>query len=329
MVLDQGSLLRVVSWNIDFMAAGRAKRASSAMDHLEEAFEDPPLPLVIMLQEVHCESLLAILEHPWIRKNFVLSDVSAPQSYFTLMMVSRRIQSENWFRVPLQSRMKRDILAVDIPISHSGSESAGPKKILRLCTTHLESLWEPEGEELRPHQLAQISALLKAPPTCVTQIIGGLVGGDMNHISPLDSASHKTGNVELYDVWEDTALPPIPPRKPFQKDLTFGRAKANTWGYQSQGAKSRKRLDKFFYTGSVDTIALAEVQDLTGKIGRLGIGLKTKVEVWEDKRTRLHLDKKRFLDGMYCSDGSSEGVFKEVDAWVSDHFGIAIGIRVR
>ncbi len=36
--LDQGNLLRVVSWNIDFRSPGLANHASSAMDHLKESF---------------------------------------------------------------------------------------------------------------------------------------------------------------------------------------------------------------------------------------------------------------------------------------------------
>jgi hypothetical protein len=67
---------------------------------------------------------------------------------------------------------------------------------------------------------------------------------------------------------------------------------------------------------------------LTGKIRRLGIGLKTKVKVWEDKKTRLYLDKKKLLDGMYRLNSGSKYVFKEINTWVSDYFGIAIGIRI-
>ena len=116
----QGRLLRVVSWNLDFMAPGRARRASAAMAHLKEVFGDPPPPLVIMLQEVNSQSLAAILTHSWIRNNFVLSNVEAPQNYFTLMMVSQQVQAETWFRMPFPSRMDRDALVVDIPILSSG-----------------------------------------------------------------------------------------------------------------------------------------------------------------------------------------------------------------
>ena len=294
--LDQGRLLKVVSWNIDFMAPGPAERASAAMAYLKEVFGDPPLPVVIMLQETHWQSLTAILADSWIRKNFVLSNIDAPQSYFTLMMVSQHFQAENWFRVPFQSRMGRDALVVDIPISSLDRESKHLKRYLRLCTTHLESSPEFEGYELRPRQLAQVSALLKAPPTHRAQILEGIVGGDMNSISPLDATSHKACNVDLRDVWENTDPSPIPPLKPFQKDLSYGRARCNTWGYQSPHARTRKRLDKFFYTGSVDVVAPAEAQDLAGRVGRLGIDLKTMVEVWEFETKAFQVSKGRLLE---------------------------------
>ena len=106
--------------------------------------------------------------------------------------------------------MGRDALLVDVPISPNRGDSRHSKRILRLCTTHLESLWEPEGHEFRPRQLAQISALLKAHSGHGIEIAGGLVGGDMNPISPLDFACHSTSDVDLCDVWEDMSPPSEP-----------------------------------------------------------------------------------------------------------------------
>ena len=320
------------------MAPGRAKRTSAVMDYLKDLFGDPPPAMVVMLQEVHDHSLTAILAHQWIRKNFVLSNAEAPQRYFTIVMVSRHLRAENWFRVPFQSRMERDALVVDIELSNLKGELDYPKRYLRLSTTHLESLPETEGDELRPRQLAQISALLKAPSTHRAQIIGGIVGGDMNAISPTDAFTHKAHDIDLHDVWEDTPPSPIPARKPFQKDLTYGKAKGNTWGYQSQRANSRKRLDKFFYTGLVETMALVEPQDLTGKVGRLGIGIKTNIQVWEYEEIvkglrivrgmpREYPIKRRF-DTEQQSKILINGERKEIDTWISDHFGIAIGVKV-
>ena len=129
--------------------------------------------------------------------------------------------------------------------------------------------------------------------------------------------------------------------KLFQKDLTYGRAKGNTWGYQSAGPRGRKRMDKVLYTGSVGTEALSEAQDLSGKIGRLGIGLKTEVEVMANENKRFRVLRGRIVEESYeyyydiqrehffPHDGHKIGVRKTIDGWVSDHFGIAIGIRVR
>ena len=255
------------------------------------------------------------------------------------MMVSQQVQTETWFRMPFPSQMDRDALVVDIPVLPLGKEGEHPSKFLRLCTTHLESLPETEGPERRSLQLALISALLKAPSTARAQIVAGLVGGDMNPISPIDFASHEAEDVKLRDVWEETPAPPIPLRKPFQKDLTYGRARGNTWGYQSRAARNRKRLDKFFYTGSAETVPLPEAQDLTGKIGRLGMAVKTRVEVWESERVQLLIVKGKFvrksvvrqvdLDSPWRKSLDKTRVRKEIDAWVSDHFGITVGFRVR
>ncbi len=316
------------------MAPDRRKRALSAMTHLKDVFGDPPPPSVIMLQEVDSDSLAAILEHSWIKKNFAISNVDAPERYFTLIMVSQHLQAESWFRFPLPSNMGRDALVVDVPISPIGGDSEHSKRILRLCTTHLESLWEDEGHELRPRQLAQISALLKAPSKHGVEIVGGLVGGDMNHMSPLDLTCHKTSVIDLRDVWEDTPPLPSPRLKPFQKDLTYGRAKGNTWGYHSERPRTRKRMDKFFSTGSVDTEALGEAKDLTGKVGRLGIGLKTKVEVLDRSWPGFRIVRGKVVDETHHEyydpqRVSRSGVRKFIDGWVSDHFGIVVGIRVR
>ena len=160
----------------------------------------------------------------------------------------------------------------------------------------------------------------------------------MNPISPIDAASHEAEDVKLRDVWEETPAPPIPLLKPFQKDLTYGRARGNTWGYQSRSRSNRKRFDKFFYTGSAETVPLPEAQDLTGKIGRLGIAVKTRVEVWESEQVEFLIVKgkpvrKSVVEHVDLDSPLRKlletGVRKEIDTWVSDHFGITVGFRVR
>ncbi|KAI1466836.1 uncharacterized protein F4812DRAFT_433014 [Daldinia caldariorum] len=310
--LKRGDILKIASWNLLFSVPAAAARASAALAYLQTMFGQEPHNLVVMLQELRRESLEAILEDKWARQNFSLSDTEPPgfhyaddesfdrkpsripSGYFTLMMVSRNLPISNCFRVPFVSEMGRDALVVDIPVSEDHDPET-PKRSLRLCTTHLESLYT--GRELRFLQLVQVSALLKGNSSSQGQrIYGGLVGGDMNSTDVSEHNAHRAPEVGLKDVWEDEPAPTPPGRKPFQKDLTYGKARGNTWGYQCNGAKSRRRLDKFLYTGSIETFALSEAQDTTGKLGRFGIGLKTKV-------------------------GSN-------DVWVSDHFGIAVGIKI-
>jgi tyrosyl-DNA phosphodiesterase 2 len=257
--------------------------------------------------------------------------------YFTVMMVPRQFGQINCFRIPFRdSIMGRDALCVDIPVSSpDGDKALGP--FLRLCTTHLESLMDkPE----RGFQLATISRLLKGEAE--KGIVAGFVGGDMNANDASEHENHKAADVELKDAWEDVPHPPVPKLKPFQKDLTYGRAKGNTFGYQSTKMNNRKRLDKFFYTGLLETIALTEPQDVTGKVGRLGIGLTTEVVAWECEKTELRVvrgklvektfkeyysDRQMETHRKYRKENWPEPVRRKIDAWVSDHFGIATGTR--
>lgn len=134
-------------------------------------FGEEPHELVVMFQELRQESLEAVLEDGWARQNFVPSDTKLPTwfdggneslrsgRYFTALMVSKPLPISNYFRDPFVSKMRRDALVVDTPISgdHGPIES---KELFGLCTTHLESLYA--GKEFHFRQLAVISALLKS-----------------------------------------------------------------------------------------------------------------------------------------------------------------------
>jgi tyrosyl-DNA phosphodiesterase 2 len=162
--LRRGDILKIASWNLFFSIPAAAARASAAIAYLRTTFGHEPRNLVVMLQELRQESLGVILEDKWAQQNFILSDREPPYflyrdnqsfdeetdcisgQYFTLMMISRTLPISNCFRVPFVSEMGRDALVVDIPVSedHGLKES---KRSLRLCTTHLESLYT--GKELR------------------------------------------------------------------------------------------------------------------------------------------------------------------------------------
>ena len=100
-------------------------------------------------------------------------------------------------------------------------------------------------------------------------------------------------------------------------------------------------MDKPLYTGSVDTEALSEAQDFSGKVGRLGIGLKMKDEVLACYSTSSHVVGEKIAKGihhdwyeehkrqLYSKPLIESHVRHFTDKWVSDHFGIAVGIRER
>ena len=376
--VERGSIIKVVSWNI-YMKAPDPARVSATLTYLRSRFGNIPCRQVIMFQEVRLESLQAILDDPWVQTNFVVSNVCPPDSlytgfssesfvtkrldwtavyYFTLMLVSKDMDILDCFRVPFITRMGRDALALDIRVCSPGlqAQALQPEQqqlphSVRLCTTHLESLWENKRLALRPGQLASLSAVLKDTPSPKSNSIGGLVGGDMNAIEDTEHEWHKQPGVDLRDVWEDVPAPPIPKRKGGQRDYTNGRARGATWGCHTHGSRRFRRFDKFFYAGLVEAVALSETDDVTGKLGRLGIDLKTEVDAWEveeklvalkrgkyiektssrflsDKEIQWRLDRKKECVSKGMAWTRPDPVRKRSSIWVSDHFGIAVGIKV-
>jgi hypothetical protein len=102
-------------------------------------------------------------------------------------------------------------------------------------------------------------------------------------------------------------------------------------------------MDKFFYTGSVET-AVDDAQDVLGRLRRLGMGIKTEVEGWELETERLYPIVKGRLVNKLCKEYISEELAlrlpdrglsngqrlsrTKMEGWVSDHFGIVVGIRI-
>ena len=117
-----------------------------------------------------------------------------------------------------------------------------------------------------------------------------MVGGDMDIIEQEEHAFHKVDDVDLKDVWEETAPSPGPIQVIPQEDLTYGREPGGTWGYQWIRRVEGRRTNEFLCTGRLEIVALDEGQDHSGKIGGQGIGLKTDVEAWEHVRTETSLD---------------------------------------
>jgi hypothetical protein len=209
----------------------------------------------------------------------------------------------------LPSEMGRDALFIDIQLhpTHRRPNSE-TKDVLRLCTTHLESL--EEGACLRRRQLELISQELNKDGG-MTNVIAGLVGGDMNAIHDVEHMLHR--QMGLKDAWEETLLTHPPNSKRSEVDPSYGRISGHTWGYQSNMTKwAPSRFDKFMYTGCIKTVPLSETQGSGGELGRIGIGLTADVP----------------LKVGYMGQHPPKPDDTIQKTWVSDHFGIAIGIKV-
>ncbi|KAI0719266.1 Endonuclease/exonuclease/phosphatase, partial [Cerioporus squamosus] len=241
--------LRIISWNVDFMAPDPAGRMARILDHLQEwVLTYCPKPSCILLQELTEESFEALLRSDWVQEHFVVTPPNTKRwrtSYGLATLVSRHARVRNAQMLQFhRTTMGRGALFVDIEMFVPGS--MGETRVVRIANTHLESL--PEGERSRPAQLCAIADLLR--DKAVTG--GGLVGGDMNMIGPADQDIHVRAGLI---------------------DGCANETPADyTWGWQPRTRFPPGRLDRIFFRG--DRIQWSPVQ----VIGR---GVKTRdTEQW-------------------------------------------------
>ncbi|KAF2421099.1 hypothetical protein EJ08DRAFT_523001 [Tothia fuscella] len=301
--LQSNTVLKIVSWNIDFSSPRPAERASAAMAHLQSILGEGAANLVVLLQEVCADPVEQIMQTRWVQKNFIPSGhippqitqggIPRPARYFTMIMTPKGTEIAGAFRLPLTSNMGRDALFVDIAVCSDGQPSDhDDRQVFRLCTTHLESL--SEGVALQKQQLQVIANSLKESGE--TPSIAGLVGGDMNATHDSEHTLHH--EVGLEDAWQRRKIDKLDETSKSVDDT--GKAHGHTWGYQSNGTRFPPvRFDKFMYTGGIEVSPLAEFESTGETVGRLGIGLRLR--------------------------NSPEG---RSNTWVSDPSGIATGIKV-
>lgn len=142
--------------------------------------------------------------------------------------------------------MSRDALFVDLKVvlpRSVGAKGRSRSGTFRVGNTHLESL-EGHGTVVRPMQLATVRDILGMPG-----VHAGIVGGDMNAITPEDqNVPQKIG---MRDLWAGE-----------EGDL------GATWGYQPRGRYIPKRVDKILVVGGVGLVEDSSVEFV-------GVGLKT------------------------------------------------------
>lgn len=250
---------------------------------------------MLLFQEVHIRALEAILANPWVRGEFIITNIvpmSYAEKYGTVTLISRCLAPalERAFRVVFQnSVMGRDALFVDLRIERppfhtavgasavsaavagaaaaEGDEGGACVGVLRIANTHLEWLTEDEAV-VRYVQLKEVHKVLFTQGVYV-----GVVAGDMSATDPEDEVMAE--KVGFTDLWETGG-----------NDRSGGQ----TWGYQPQCVFEPGRLDKILACGN-----------LLGMVSRAGVetvGVGCDIEL----------------------DGKS--------LWVSDHYGLMWTVKL-
>lgn len=285
--------LNIYSWNIDFSTPNNPERTRSGMNYLRSILSSSPLsPTIILLQEITYEGLEEIFDHAFIQQHFYVTE-RPNKGYFTTTLVSKGVPISGLMRIPFEfSQMGRDVLYVDVLISGGG--------VLRVANTHLESLEDPRKK--RQAQLTQIAEVLRE-----RGVVAGIVGGDMNAITPYDSEYPQFPEIALSDVWDLQRQ-----RVTVDEEDRDAGEKGNTWGYQtSPNRYGIQRLDKFFYTGGleflpVDTISAHGVSGNGRILGMIGVGAKYEYNEETDE----------------VPEGN-----KDI-SWITDHYGLAVKVAV-
>ncbi|KAI0359893.1 hypothetical protein OH77DRAFT_1419244 [Trametes cingulata] len=240
--------LRLITWNVDFMAPGSRERLLCILSYLQKSvLSSPPEPSCILLQELEEDSLDALLSHEWVRKYYAVIPPTCEYwrvHYGNATLVSRSIPFQNPQMLDFaNSRMGRSAIFVDIPILSPNTEGV---RTVRVANAHLESLLQ--GTPARPDQLKAIAELLTAK-----DVNAGVVGGDMNMIG--DSRDQ---NIHVAAGLDDACL--------FRDDPS-----SHTWGYQPPCQYPPRRMDRVFFVGERLIVDSVEV---------IGKGLRTKDGRW-------------------------------------------------
>jgi hypothetical protein len=106
-LLSLADMVQLFSWNIYFPGAGRQKRATAAIDHISTFCSKQPMhtqKIIVLLQEVHEESLREITNHPWVKDNFQVSNTVPPSRYFTLLLFAKEFAPGRLLTTKQESR---------------------------------------------------------------------------------------------------------------------------------------------------------------------------------------------------------------------------------
>lgn len=246
------SNLRLLTWNIDFMAPFPQARMASALSYLQTVVEGIPAStaVVICLQELRqdmpinfdrleksfdpqiADDLRQIASAEWIQDRFLVTDLTTDHwrcGYNSVTLVDRRLGISEVSRLPFVSEYNREALLVDIPVPPSGGRADGEAGsrpfILRLCNVHLDSM--AGKPPMRPIQWKACAKYLQDESNGV---VGGILAGDCNANQEYDLTQPEDNGFK--DAYLEMGGKESDPD-------------GHTWGPQSRSSRfPHKRMDK-------------------------------------------------------------------------------------
>lgn len=240
--------LRLLTWNIDAFGDRQESRLEGILFKLQQMLADGNGPNVIFFQEVSRKALAYLLQHAWIRENWILSEADetswADVPFATMTLLSRsqfgdiisepelassRSTADSTYnepyyslgpvwRIKYPSRFNRDALCCDILWNRTVR--------IRLVNIHLDSL--PIQPNLRPRQIAIAASLVRT-----AGLDYGAIAGDWNPVTEDDKSLVQQN--ELVDAWD--YLHP------------GGGYDGFTWGLDGRAPFPPGRLDKIAVLG--------------------------------------------------------------------------------
>lgn len=311
------SNIRLLTWNIDFMAPFPQARMASALAHLRAVVEGTPAStaVVICLQELRqdmpvdlgrlgsasfdpqvADDLRQLASAGWVQERFLVTDLTTDHwrcGYNSVTLVDRRLGVAGVSRLPFVSEYKREALLVDIPVApppsggraEEGPETGRGRSVLRLCNVHLDSM--AGKPPMRPIQWKACAKYLQDESDGV---IVGILAGDCNANQDYDlTLPEENGFKDAY--------------------LEMGGKESDpdghTWGPQSSNSRfPPKRMDKVCFWQPGETRGADEVLKLKS-LEKIGVGVKV-----EDESISAKLAEDGWLD------------------FVTDHYGLMADFEV-
>ncbi|KAG8161724.1 hypothetical protein KVR01_008711 [Diaporthe batatas] len=308
--------LRLLTWNIDFMAPFPQARMAAALAYLQTVVEGVPEPsttaVVICLQELRqdmpidldrpvsagrfdpqiADDLRQVAAAAWVQGRFLVSDLATDHwrcGYNCVTLVDRRLGCAGASRLPFVSEYRREALLVDIPVapraaspspsSPSSSSSPGEKQQQQTVGSVLRicNVHLDSMAGKPPMRPIQWKACAKYLQRASDGVAGGILAGDCNANQGYDlTQAEENGFTDAY----------------LETGGEEGDPRGHTWGPQSKSSRfPHKRMDKVCFCqpgrGGGDGQQLLNLKSLEKigvgvKIGDESISAKLAEEGWLD-----------------------------------------------